>query len=484
MRVCVPACLCLFLFLCLHVYTYIHIYAYVHVYTYVHIYMYVHVYIESPELICPQLEHQMNHVVRWSNTRLAILRINFSVVQVKMREIEKAMRQVEKGSSRHALVSRQFSEAALLSPTGRTDSGRTTPTGKLTSLGATHSGSTTPTGRTSPLGTASSGLTTLTGRVTPPGRTPITGRTTPPGMESGLTTPPGSVTPYGTTTSGRSSPVAAVSVTEQAQGESHIIATAAAVASGSRFQYTPEDRAAAGTAADDASHDVRGDTDAEDEGLVPRLLSSRSSVKDAVALWEVSHPVSSRKPSSGNRQTLPFSNGQASTNDNGQLSFSDRRSHNSGNRQAPASSHRQVPFSSGQASISDRQKSTSPSTHAQTAPDANAQATRLVTSQSPYQTRSLSEGVYGKLYSSESSISQDAISAAWNDADPTNQNCIAGSGTVTPGSGRRTAIESDAMASSGIGRFGGGIGRGSSKFALEAKPESGSLSADSVLVKE
>lgn len=408
-----------------------------------------------------------------------------------MREIEKAMRQVEKGGSRHACVSRHYSEAALLSPAGRNDSGRTTPTGKLTPPGTTHSGSTTATGRTTPLGTASSGLTTPTGRVTAPGRTPVTGRTTPPGVESGLTTPTGSVTPYGTTTSGRSSPFAAVSATEQEQGEGHIIASAAAVASGSGFYNTAADRAVAGTAADKVNSDVRGEADAEAEGLVPRLLSSRSSVKDAVALWEGSHPVSSRKAFSGNRQLLPFSDGQTSAGGNGQVPFSDRQSPISGNRQLPfgkgqvcASSQRQLPFSSEQVSISNRRPSTSPITHAQTTPDAAAQATRLVTSQSPYQTRSLSKAVYGKLYSSESSISQDGISAAWNDGDTTNEHRIDSSGLGTSGSGRHTAIGTDAEASCGIGRFGGGIGRGSSKFAVEPKPETGSLSADSVLVKQ
>ena len=427
----------------------------------------------------------MNDAMRCFNPEFACLRTRLTVVQVKMREIEKAMRQVEKGNSRHAFVSRQFSEAALLSPAGRTDSGRSTPTGKLTPPGTTYSGSTTPTDRTTPLGTASSGLTTPTGRVTPPGRAPVTGRTTPPGVESGLTTPTGSVTPYGTITSGRSSPVAADYATEQTQGEGCVIATAlsAAVSWNSDPDATAANRAVAGTAADDVVNNFGGEADAEVEGLVPRLLSSRSNVKDAVALWEGSHPVSSRKPFSGNRQLLPFGDGQTSASGNGQLPFSDRQADNRrlpfGKGQASASSQRQLPLSGQQVSISGRQLSTSPD--AQPRPNADGHATRLVTNPNPYQTRSLSEGVYGKLYSSESSIGQDAISAAWNDGD---EHRISSSGLGASGSGRHTAMGTDAVASSGIGRFGGGIGRGSSKFALESKPESGSLSADSVLVKE
>ena len=452
--------------------------------------VYLSLYMHESGLLCaneerfdPNLTYQMGDVMNGIDCNLACLRPPLSVVQVKMREIEKAMRQVEKGGSRHAFISRHYSEANVLSPTGRTDSGRTTPTGKLTPPGTTHSGSTTPTRRTTPLGTASSGLSTPTGRVTPPSRPPVTGRITPPGMESGLTTPTGSVTPYGTTTSGRSSPVAAIAATEQAQGQDCDIASTSAVASGSGFHDTVANRAVAGTAAADIGRDIKGETDAEAEGLIPRLLSSRSSVKDAVALWEGSHPVSSRKPFTGNRLLLPFSDGQSSANGTGRLPSSDRQrpiSHDrqlpSGKGQASASSHRQLPFSNRQDSISS----------AQAPPDADAQAIRLVSSQSPYQTRSLSEGVYGKLYSSESSISQDAISAAWNNGDITNEHCIGSSGTAAGASGSdtHTAMESGAVAGKGIGRFGGGIGRGSSKFAMEVKPESGSLSADSVLVKQ
>lgn len=418
-----------------------------------------------------------------------------------MREMEKVMRQVEKGGSRHAALPRHNSEAALLSPTGRSESGRTTPTGRTTPPGRTesggttptgrttppgmtHSGSATPTGRTTPLGTASSGLTTPTGRVTPPGRTPASGRTTPLGMDSGLTTPTGSVTPYGTTTSSRSSPVAGVSGSAPAQHDDHIIASAAAAASASRLHDA--DRAVAGTAA----YDVRGDADEEvdSEGLVPRLLSSRSSVKDAVALWEGSHPVSSGKPSSGNRQLMSPSDGQASVSGDRQLPFSDRHgpisSHSQlpfGKRQAPITGDRQLPFGMGQASNSGGQPFTS---HADTRPDAEGQAARPLTNQSVYQTRSLSEGVYGKLYSGESSISQDAISAAWNDTATSAEHGIGSSGSGASGSGRHAVIRTGAAAGSGIGRFGSGIGRGSSKFAADSKPEAGNLAADLGLVKQ
>lgn len=423
-----------------------------------------------------------------------------------MREMEKVIRQVEKGGLHHAAIPRHSSEAALLSPTGRsesgrttppgrttpsgrTGSGRTTPTGRLTPPGITHSGSATPPGRICPLGTASSGLTTPTGRFTPPGRTRASGRTTPPGMESGLTTPTGSVTPYGITTSSRSSPVGGISASEEAQQGGHIIASAAAAASASRLHDADNrntDRAVAGSAA----YDVRGDADDEvdSEGLVPRLLSSRSSVKDAVALWEVSHPVSSGKPSSGNRQLMFPRDGQASVSDDRQLPFGDRQgpigSHSQlpfDRKQAPFSDDRQPPFGTGQASNSGGQPFTS---HAETRPDAEGQATRPVTSQGVYQTRSLSEGVYGKLYSSKSSISHNAISAAWNDDAASAEHGIGSSGSGASGSGRHTVIRTGAAAGSGIGRFGSGIGRGSSKFAVDSKPEVGNLAADLGLVKQ
>ena len=393
-----------------------------------------------------------------------------------MRDIEKAMRQMEKGASHHALVFRQHSEAALLSPTGRSDSGRTTHSGKLTPPGTTRSGLTTPTGRVTPLGTASSGLTTPTGRVTPPGRAPATGRTTPPGMESGLTTPTGSVTPYGTTISGRSSPVGDAPAHQMMSHDGHIAASTAAIECETAYHDIAPGSAVAGTAAEEASSDVRREADEEDEGLAPRLISSRSSVKDTVALWEGSHPLSSRQPPSGKRQLLPFRDGQPPSSGDGQQPFS--------NGHAPISGTRQLPFSKGQAPISSRQPSTSLSTQAQTKNDAGAQSTRLVASQSPYQTRSLSEGVYGKLYSSTSSISQDAISAAWNDDNITAGYQIGSGGTDASGSGRHTAVGTNAAAGSGIGRFGGGIGRGGSKFAVDSKPQDESLLADLLLVKQ
>lgn len=342
-----------------------------------------------------------------------------------MREIEKAMRQMDKGDSRHTKPSRQFSEAALLSPTCRTDSGRSTPTGRI-----------------SPPGTNTSGLTTPTGRVTPPGSTTLTGRATPPGVESGLTTPTSRVTPYGTTTSGRSI-VDAATPSELMTHASHVSTSLAKNHAAESFKAAHHDKAAA----DVAVGDVGEEADAEAEALVPRLLSSKSSVKDAVLLYEGSHPVTSRQLPINEKQ-LPFSKGHSPT------------------------SNGQVPNSKRQGSVSIQQPSTSFSTDALTHDGTSRQFKRLATSKSsvPYQTKGLSEGVYGKLYSSKSSMAQDGISAAWLDDAETSDGPVISDGVSTSGGGRLVANGAGGAVSSGIiGRSGGGIGRrGTNKFAIDA----------------
>ena len=351
------------------------------------------------------------------------------VTQVKMREIEKAMRQMDTGDSRHTKTSRQFSEVALLSPTGRTDSGRSTPTG-----------------RTTPPGTNASGLTTPHGRVAPPGSAPLISRATLPGMESGLTTPTSRVTPYGTTVSGRSSPVEAASPTELMADASHVSRSLAKHTADAVSKAAHHDKAAFDGAAGTAAGDVRLEADAEAEALVPRLLSSRSSVKDAVLLYEDSHPVTSRQLPI-NEKHLLLSKGHASVS-NGHL-----------------------PVSKRQGSVSIQQPSTSFSPDAQAPASTTRQFARLATSKSsvPYQTKGLSEGVYGKLYSSKSSLAQDAISASWVHDDETCDDQVSAHGTSTVSSGRPVVSRAGVASSGGIGRSGGGIGRGgTNKFAIEA----------------
>ncbi|DBA98927.1 TPA: hypothetical protein ACH3X1_014672 [Trebouxia sp. C0004] len=387
--------------------------------------------------------------------------------KVRMRDIEKTMRQMERDEYRHA--------RGLTSPTGRTDSGRTTPMGRGTLPGITPS---------------ASGFTTPSGRVTPPGVTSEVaafGRVTPPSTSvSGRTTPTGKVTPPGTSPSGRATPTdrsanptanagnpqgfatadAAVIASTIDRGVSGLTSPAES-ATPSGVSFTADDHAGLSSAflhesssAPDASTntlvsgvanetaDVFGQQQAYSSGLsmngsatavglehaiidissgslataVPgQLVSARSSVKEAIAMYEGSHPVSTR-----------LSNSQYTA----------------------------------------AQQSSSPSEGAYS---------KLTSSQSSvaYQTKSLSEGVYGKLYSSKSSVSQIATSPSWDQGEEeelisssipaAGSRHIAGSGFSTAsGGGGRGA---DATSSSEISRFGGGIGRGGmNKYAVEVKP--------------
>lgn len=456
-----------------------------------------------------------------------------------MREIEKAMRQRDKGASCHAMVSRQFSETALPNPSGRPDSGRSTPTGRTTPRGTTRSGITTPTGSATPLSTAASGLTTPTCRVTPSGITPATGRITPPGMESGLTTPTGSVTPYGTTIAGSSSPVvpvgeplkqagcilarAAAALPESARHataavpESAHHATAAVLES--THHATAGDSTAAGMAANQASVTGSEEGGAESGGRVARLLSSRSSVKDAVALYEGSRHVSHGQPFSGGRQPCgedrqPYggriqsfkSDGQPFDGDRqpinadgqpfsrrGQLLCGDRQMLPVSSGQPPINSDRQMPpFSNGQGPISNdlqapsskEQPTSGLSTHAQTTAEPSGQSSgSTATGKVPYQTRSLSEGVYGKLYNSRNSRSGSAVSAEWHDDNTIRHGS---GGTDASGSGRHVIEGTGVAAGGGIGRFGGGIGRRGrgGEIQVDYQSEHETQSTDSSRIKQ
>ncbi len=366
-----------------------------------------------------------------------------------MRDIEKAMHQMERDESRHA--------RGLTSPSGRTDSGRTTPTGRLTPPGSTGSGLTTPTGRVTPPGitssvgasgrvsppsTTRSGITTLTGRVTPPG-TSGSGRLTPTGrgavltrmvsnpqghtvadagvltnpdgrVGSGLTTPTDSVTPSGlsymTDYHNADSRLANRSVTVNDSLATTSQAATAVAPAAPMGQLGPASGGSLATAVAPTASPAA-------------LLSTRSNVKDAVAMYEGSHPSSSRLTPSRStvvQQSMSLSGGAYS---------------------------------------------------------------RLASSKSSvaYQTKSLSEGVYGKLYSSKSSLGQEAISASWDaeieeaEESPAIRSsaAVAGpsDGASVAGGGSAVAAGVGATSSGGIGRFGGGIGRGgTSKLAVEVKP--------------
>ncbi|KAL0022610.1 hypothetical protein WJX77_009755 [Trebouxia sp. C0004] len=362
--------------------------------------------------------------------------------KVRMRDIEKTMRQMERDEYRHA--------RGLTSPTGRTDSGRTTPMGRGTLPGITPS---------------ASGFTTPSGRVTPPGVTSEVaafGRVTPPSTSvSGRTTPTGKVTPPGTSPSGRATPTdrSANPTANAGNPQGFATADAAVIAStidrglSSAFLHESSSAPDASTntlvsGVANETADVFGQQQAYSSGLsmngsatavglehaiidissgslataVPgQLVSARSSVKEAIAMYEGSHPVSTR-----------LSNSQYTA----------------------------------------AQQSSSPSEGAYS---------KLTSSQSSvaYQTKSLSEGVYGKLYSSKSSVSQIATSPSWDQGEEeelisssipaAGSRHIAGSGFSTAsGGGGRGA---DATSSSEISRFGGGIGRGGmNKYAVEVKP--------------
>ncbi len=379
------------------------------------------------------------------------------MAQVRMREIEKAMRQMEKDESRIA--------RGITSPTGRTDSGRTTPMGRVTSPGITPSASgfTSPSGRVTPPG-VTSGL-AASGRVTPPstsasGRTTPTSKVTPPG-----TSPPGRVTPTGRTANpkadadnlqGLAMADAAETASTSGRGVSGLTSPAESVTP-SCVSFLTDNHAGLSSAflhesssAPDAITDIlvsglanetadaseqqqvhssglSVDSSATAVGLehatvdtssgslataVPgQLVSSRSTVKDAIAMYEGSHPVSTHL--SNSRHTAAQQSSNLSGGAYSQLTSS-------------------------QSSVA-------------------------------YQTKSLSEGVYGKLYSSKSSVSQIATSPSWDQGEEDElitssipafgDSHMAGGGPSTASSGGGVAMGAGVTSSSGIGRFGGGIGR-------------------------
>ena len=368
------------------------------------------------------------------------VRVEVVLLQVRMRELEKATRQMEKDESRHA--------RGLISPTGRTDSGRTTPTGRVTPPGITNgfSGS----GRVTPLGTtpSGSGLTTPTGKVTPWGITSSTisnstnrvlpadtfssasaslaaarnpkkhiaadlsGRTSPTGRtDSGLTTPTGSVTPSGL------SFVTNADYGADASLRHELSATSAASTATAEGSFRHESASAVGG-------DVSNTSSAAGSAHPAKLLPTKSSVKDAIAMFEGSHPPSSRLSASKSTTDQQF-------------------------------------------------KSLSGAVPGKLAPSKSTVA---------YQTKSMAEGVYGKLYSSKSTLGQDAISASWDTEEEEASNVDrsagvaspSGGGVNVPGSGSGVPTRAGSLSSGGIGRFGGGIGRGgSNKFAVEANHATG-----------
>ncbi len=157
-----------------------------------------------------------------------------------------------------------------------------------------------------------------------------------------------------------------------------------------------------------------------------QLVSSRSTVKDAIAMYEGSHPVSTHLS-------------------NSRLTAAQQSSSLSGGAYSK--------LTSSQSSVA-------------------------------YQTKSLSEGVYGKLYSSKSSVSQIATSPSWDQGEEEElitssitafgDSHLAGGGLCTASSGGGVPRGAGVTYGSGIGRFGGGIGRGgNNKFAVEGKPADG-----------
>ena len=390
-----------------------------------------------------------------------------------MRETEKAMRQMKKDESRSA--------RGLTSPTARTDSGRNTLMGRVMSPGITPSasGRTTPSGRVTPPG-VTSGVATY-GRVTPPstsasGRTSPTSEVTPPGTSSS-----GRVTPTGRSANlkGEAGNLQALAMADTAEaastngrGVSGLTSPAESVTP-SGVSFVTDDHAGLSSAflheSPSAPHaitdglvsgfanktaDASEQQQADSSGLsmdssatavglehatvvtssgslataVPgQLVSSRSSVKDAIAMYEGSHPVSTHLSNS---------------------------------------------------SLTAAQQSSSLSGGAYS---------KLTSSQSSvaYHTKSLSEGVYGKLYSSKSSVSQIATSPSWEQGEEEelitssipafgNSHVAAGGGGSTASSGGGVSRGPGVTSSGGIGRFGGGIGRGgNNKFAVEGKPADG-----------
>lgn len=429
------------------------------------------------------------------------------MLQVRMREMEKAMRQMEKDESRQL--------RGLTGSSGRTDFGRTTLSGRGSPTGST------PT---------ASGLTTPTGRLTPPGISTggeAADRVTPPSTTgSGRSTPTGKVTPPGTTSPGRTAPVlntahhldavdsdpqrfamadAAGTTTVSGRGISGLTSPADSVTP-SDVSFSTADQADfhssflhESPSAEDAAKGFFADSNEVDSAAVAsghqqgadnslnldsfatagsrlttaaapaasqpgQLLPTKSSVKDAVATWEVSHPASSRLAPGRSTAAQPATGLSSSVYEASHDSMS-----------SPLAASRSS--AAQQASSLSRGVSSSLS---------RGVSSKIASSKSSvaYQTKSLSEGVYGKLYSSRSSAAQIVTSPSWDREEEeqlitTERLAVKNGGMVSSGistssSGGGTAVRADATSSSGIGRFGGGVGRGGvKKFAVEVRPAAG-----------
>lgn len=414
-----------------------------------------------------------------------------------MREMEKAMRQMEKDESRQI--------RGLTGPSGRTDFGRTTLSGRVSPTGSTPSASglNTPTGRLTPPGintggeaadrvtppsTTGSGRSTPTGKVTPPGTT-APGRTAPDlstahhldavgsdPQRSATADAPGTTSVSGKGISGLTSPAdvtpseVSVSTADQVDFHSsflHESPSAEDTAKGFFGESNEVDTAAvakerqldadSGFSSDNfATAGSRLATAAAPAAPQPeQLLPTKSSVKDAVATWEVSHPASNRL-APGRSTAAQLATGLSSSVYEASLDpMSPQAANRSSAAQQASSLSRGVPskIASSKSSVA-------------------------------YQTKSLSEGVYGKLYSSRSSAGEIVTSPSWDREEEeqlttTESLAVKNGGMISSGistlsSVGGTASRADAIASSGIGRFSGGVGRGGvNKFAVEVKPAAG-----------
>ena len=389
-----------------------------------------------------------------------------------MHEIEKAMRQMEKDESRSA--------RGLTSPTGRIDSGRTTPMGRVTSPGTTPSASgfTTPSGRVTPPGVA--GGVAASGRVVPPS-TSASGRTSPTGkvMPAG-TSPSGRVTPTGRTVNPRADAGnlqgltmadAAETASTSGRGVSGLTSPAESVTP-SGVSFMTDDHTGLSSA---FLHESPSAPHAITDGLVSGVANKTTDASEQQQVYSSGFSMNSSATAAGlENATVDTSSGSLATAVPGQLlssrsSVKDAIAMYEGSH--PVSTH----LSNSRHTAAQQSSSLSGGAYSQ-----------LTSSQSSvaYQTKSLSEGVYGKLYSSKSSVSQIATSPSWDQGGEDElitssipafgSSHVIGSGLSTPSSCSGVASGAGVTSSSGIGRFGGGIGRGgNNKFAVEGKPADG-----------
>lgn len=385
-----------------------------------------------------------------------------------MRQIEKEMRQMEKDESRGA--------RGLTSPTGRTDSGRTTPMGRGTSPGITPS---------------ASGFTTPSGRVTPPGVTggvAASGRVTPPSITaSGRTTPTSKVTPPGTSPSGRATPTGRTASLMADVGDSQGFAMADAAG-----RASASGRGVSGLTSPAESVTPSGVSFMTDDhtGLSSAFLHESSSAPNAITDMLVSGVANQTADASEQQQV--HSSGLSVDSSATAVGLEHATVDTSSSSLATAVPGQLV---SARSSVKDAiamyEGSHPDSTHLSTSRHTAAQQSsslsggaysKLTSSQSSvaYQTKTLSEGVYGKLYSSKSSVSQIATSPSWEQGEEeelitssipsSGHSHIVGGGGSTSSSGGGVTGGTGITSSSGIGRFGGGIGRGGmNKFAVDSK---------------